>query len=292
MLVPLGEMQPKPERHQSAGEQQPRRERLAEHRDGEHGADERGEREIGAGARGAEAAQGEDEEGQAHAIAEEADRPDPKQRGRSRQAGPVRQREQQVDGAGDESLQHRDRNRIGRGKPAREIIVDAPAQARSGDEQRAQLERRMALPGQQHRPAENRERAEKQAPIHVLAEQHPGDAHGRQAFEVEQQRRAGRAGAGEAEHQQHRPGDPARRHDSGQPWQIRAPQRRLDGSEFEGAAGAVDGSENRSPRRDREARPSSKDRPSRGTAWRRACSRRTARRKARRIGCRFAPSAY
>ncbi len=70
--VLLDEVQPDADPHQAAREDELQRRRLAEQRDGEHGADEGCEREIGAGARGTEMAQRQDEEGEADAIADEA----------------------------------------------------------------------------------------------------------------------------------------------------------------------------------------------------------------------------
>src|SRR5580698_3264713 len=57
VLVALGEMEIKPDCHQRAGCDQHHRQRLAEERDGDDGADEGRDRVIGCGPRGAERAQ-------------------------------------------------------------------------------------------------------------------------------------------------------------------------------------------------------------------------------------------
>ena len=80
VLMPLGEMQPEAERHKEARDHEVGRNGLAEQGDGEDRAHERRQREIGAGPRRAEMAQREHEQGEADAIAEEADH-----RGRERQ---------------------------------------------------------------------------------------------------------------------------------------------------------------------------------------------------------------
>ena len=83
------------------------------------------------------------------------------------------------------------------------------------------------MPGKDHRARENRGRAEEEAAIDVLAEDDPGDAHGRQAFEIEQQRARRSRRSGETEHQEERTQDATERHDGDEPRPIRAPQRRL-----------------------------------------------------------------
>jgi hypothetical protein len=73
-------------------------------------------------------AQAQDEQGQAHPVAEEADHGGGECRTRQERQG-------QVDAARDQAFDHRDLYRVGRGELAGEVVVDAPGQARSGNEE-------------------------------------------------------------------------------------------------------------------------------------------------------------
>ncbi len=73
VVMPFGRMQIDAQRHQRSCDEQLRRDRLSQHENCESRADERGAREVGAGAGGAEVAQRQDEEDQAHPVAEKAD---------------------------------------------------------------------------------------------------------------------------------------------------------------------------------------------------------------------------
>ena len=79
-------------------------------------------------------------------------------------------------------------------------------------------------------PARIGEGARQQAAVDILAEDQPGDRHRGEALEIEQQGRR-RIGAGEAEHQQQRPDHAAGEHDGGEPGQVSAAQRRLGRAE-------------------------------------------------------------
>ena len=77
VLMILGQVQPDPEAHEQAGDQELEGDGLTEKQDGHDGAHERGGREVGSGARGAEMAQRHDEERKADAITDEIPRPLP-----------------------------------------------------------------------------------------------------------------------------------------------------------------------------------------------------------------------
>jgi hypothetical protein len=115
----------------------------------------------------------------------------------------------------------------GRGQPAGQVVVDPPAQAGRRDQQAAPVDSGPPLPGQEHGAGEDRERPGEEPAVHVLSEQQPGDPHGRQGFEVQEQRGAGGVGAGEAEHQQQRPDGAADQDHQRQPRQVAAAQRSL-----------------------------------------------------------------
>ena len=106
-----------------------------------------------------------------------------------------------------------------------------------------QIERGASLPRQQRGARQDREGPEQQPPVDVLAKRQPGDAHGRQAFEVEQQRGAGRVGAGEAEHQQQRPADAPEQDHEAEPRQVGTTQRGFDGGKPQRGPRQVDGRE-------------------------------------------------
>ena len=75
VLMILGQVQPEPEAHEQAGDQELECDGLAHKQDGHDGSDERCGREIGSRARGAEMAQRHDEERKADAITEETHDP-------------------------------------------------------------------------------------------------------------------------------------------------------------------------------------------------------------------------
>ena len=70
VLVALGEMQPDTERHQGDGDPEELRRTFTKQSQRKRGTEKRRHREIGAGARAAQIAQRDDEEHQAHAVAQ------------------------------------------------------------------------------------------------------------------------------------------------------------------------------------------------------------------------------
>src|SRR5215467_12311671 len=84
VLVTLRQVQVDPQRHERASHEQPRRDRFVEHEDGQDAAEEGGEREVRPGSCRAEVAQGDHEQHETQAVADEA----PTTPARASEAGP------------------------------------------------------------------------------------------------------------------------------------------------------------------------------------------------------------
>ncbi len=121
-------------------------------------------------------------------------------------------------------------------------LLSMPQQRHAaGDQQPAEIEaERLAVPGQHHRPGQNRRRADQQTPIDILAKHQPGDGHGGEALEIEQQRSGGGTGLRKAEHKQQRAEHAAEDDDGGQPRHVAALQPRLDALQSDMAPPAMD----------------------------------------------------
>jgi len=126
VLVPFGEMQPKAKPHQQRREGQLGRQRLAKAQ-GDQSADERGQRKIGAGAGRPEIAKRKNEQNEA-----DADRKESQQAGQQGdadrwQAVAKPMAACNVRRARDQTLDHRNCNRVGRRQFAGQVVVDPPA---------------------------------------------------------------------------------------------------------------------------------------------------------------------
>jgi hypothetical protein len=134
--VPLSEVQPDTEPHQTTGGNEGRCNRLPPDQHRQYRTDERSGGEIGAGAGRAETPESKNEQDQTDAIAEDA------QQERSGHAEPLRERtrqekpDRQVDASGYSTLECCDLNRVTAGDLLGEIIVDGPAEAGPGNERR------------------------------------------------------------------------------------------------------------------------------------------------------------
>lgn len=146
VLVVFHEMQVEARRHQSCSSQELWRDRLAKDDDRDDRANEGSSREIGPGAGGPELAEGEHEEDEAHAIAEEANDGTSDRKLRDGQGRASKQRQPHIDGTGDKPLRQRDLNRIGRRQLPGQIVVDAPGKARADDGERAPADFDAAFP--------------------------------------------------------------------------------------------------------------------------------------------------
>jgi len=229
MDVALGQMEIEAERHQQAAGDEGQGQLFAQEQDRDGGADEGCARVIGASARGAEMAQGQHEQSQRDAVAEEAEQPGERHRTERRKRGARAESDRGVDGAGDQALQHRDNDGIGAGDLAGQVVVDRPGEAGARHQQsRAQCARcGFVRPGEDDGAGDNRGGTDQKAGVHVLAEHDPGEDEGQHAFEIEQQRgRAGRTLC-QAEHQQHRADHAAAENRRAEPGEIGTLQLRL-----------------------------------------------------------------
>ena len=122
---------------------------------------------------------------------------------------------------------------IGRRELAREIVVDTPAQARSGDPQTTPLKSRLALPGKKNGAGQNRKGSKQKSSIDILPKHDPGDAHRRQAFQIQEQRCGGRIRLRQTKHQEQGAQHAAKEDHREKPRHIRPPQRRLNGRQMQ-----------------------------------------------------------
>lgn len=155
VLVSLGEMQPNTQSHESSCRQQLGSDRLSERHDRDERSQKGGGGEICPGARGAKVAQCQDKQRETEAIADEAHAQCDQRRRYGRQRGARPKRERKVDRAGNEALQFYDLQRVGQRDLAGQIIVQAPGNARAGDQERAEhaFDRRRSGPRRITAPA-------------------------------------------------------------------------------------------------------------------------------------------
>src|SRR5512132_4190008 len=118
MLMPLSQMQPYAQGHQRCGNCQIDCERLAEEENRDRHADERGCRIVCARARGSDVPQRQNEQHQAKAVTDRADESGNHECPVVGNVDTLPQGEQKVDGAGDQTLHHRDLHGISEGNLA------------------------------------------------------------------------------------------------------------------------------------------------------------------------------
>ena len=155
VVVAFAKVQPDAQGYEQTGSDELQRDWLAQDKPRHQRADERRGREIGAGARCAEMAQGQHEQDEAHAVADEADEPGNHQGSRRGQGAANPQAEQEIDRARDQTFELHDLQWVGERDLARQIVVEAPGDAGADDSQRPKqaVQRRSARPGQNDVPA-------------------------------------------------------------------------------------------------------------------------------------------
>ncbi len=136
VLVALGQMKPDPHCHKDTGNGELCGDWFAEHEDCRDAAEKRCGREVGPRARGAEMPQCDHEQGQAHAIPEEADHAGNQDGGERRQRGAQQQAQYEVEGTRDQPLQLDDLQWIRERDLSRQIVVEAPGEACADDGER------------------------------------------------------------------------------------------------------------------------------------------------------------
>ncbi len=141
---------------------------------------------------------------------------------------PSRNAMDEVDRPGDAALDGGEPGGVDEGDLAGEVVVDRPAQAGAEDRQRrpdrAEFDGARGRDGEHHGAGDDRDHAEHDAAVGVLAEHDPRQQRGEHRLGVQQQGGAGGGHAREAEHQQHRAEHPAEEHGAGQRQQLAAAQ--------------------------------------------------------------------
>ena len=228
MAVSFGQVKPEAERHKHAGAEQLSRHRFAEQHDRDDRAEEWREREISAGSGAAEMAQRQHKQHQTDPDPKHPDEERCARRTGRRQAGAEKQRQSEVHASSHKALDQGDDHRVGRRKSARQVVVDAPCEARRSDQQAAFVDTySLPSPGEHDRAREDRSRAEQQPPIDVLAEDDPRNGHGGQSFEVQQERTRRGGSPRESEHQEQRSDDAPEHDDRGQRGRVSSSQGRF-----------------------------------------------------------------
>lgn len=114
VFVTFGEMQPQPDGHEQPCQYQALRRRFAEQGDRQGSSDEGRQSEIGPGSGRAQMAQGQNEQHQADAIAQEPDKPHRKRAVQHGKLRAERQRQKEIYGSRRKPFDHGDLDRIGR----------------------------------------------------------------------------------------------------------------------------------------------------------------------------------
>src|SRR5688500_5303274 len=133
----LRQVQIAPKAHKDGSNEEVEGQRLREQRDAECRADERSCREVCTGPGRAEVAEGQHEENEAHAIAEETNDGSRRERADARQLSALAEGKGKVHRAGDGSFGYRDLDGIGSAQLTGQVAVKAPRQACAGYEQRS-----------------------------------------------------------------------------------------------------------------------------------------------------------
>lgn len=180
VLVSLREMQPNTDSHQNAGDGKLHRDRLAERQDCGNAAEEWRGRKVCARSRCSEVAKGDDEQGKADAIAEEADHAGEHSGGDFWKRSANQNSEEEIEGAGNQTSQFDDLQRIGKRYLARQIVVEAPGDARTDNGKRPKhvVGRRGAAPGQYDSAGNEAKHAKRDAAIKILVKDEPCDQRG------------------------------------------------------------------------------------------------------------------
>ena len=133
VVVRLGKMQIHANPHEQCRASQIKCGHLAEQRERKGRADKGSCGKVSAGACNSQVPQAQHKEHQAYPVAEEADRGRGGECCGSRQRSTTSERQREIDGAGSQSLDHGNLQRIGRAELAREIVVDTPRHAGKND---------------------------------------------------------------------------------------------------------------------------------------------------------------
>jgi hypothetical protein len=104
-------------------------------------------------------AEGQHEEREAYAVAEEADDTGGQHRPGRRQSRALEQRQNEIDRPRHQTLEHGGLHRVRRRELASEVVVNSPSQAGAGDHQRSEIDGNASpLPREERRPGQNSKR--------------------------------------------------------------------------------------------------------------------------------------
>jgi hypothetical protein len=137
VFVSLGDVQPDADEHENARSAERPIEAALSGREGERGACKRGGGEIGPCASRAKMTERPNEKNEAYAVTKKTDGRHGEDNAHGRQFRAGGKREACIYGASGETLPHGDLRRITTGDFAREVVINSPAKAGSGYEQRA-----------------------------------------------------------------------------------------------------------------------------------------------------------
>ncbi len=228
MAMALGNVEPDADRHQRGGDHHLCGDRLGKQRNTQHRSDKRRCGEVSAGSGGTQIAEREHKQDEAYAIARQT-HDTRTQRGAERwKPGADKDRKGDIHKPRRQALDGRDLHGVSRTDFPRQVVVDAPGEARAPDRDRSHVPAsEAALPGQDERADQYREGPEQQTPIDTLAKDQPGNARGRETFEVQEQRGRRCLRRCQAKHQEEGPDDAAGHDRTAQPGQIGSAERSL-----------------------------------------------------------------
>lgn len=227
MFVAFCQMQPHPHGHERARDGELHGDRFAEHNNRDSTSQKWCGGKVCAGARGPKMTQGNDEQGEAHAVSEKADDARQGDSGDFRERRANRKAKQEIERAGDKPFQFDDLQRIGKRDLARQVVVESPSQTRADNCKRTDdsADRRCAGPRQDRRARHKARHAESDAAVEVLMEHEPSHQCCCGAFKREEQGGSGSIGAGKAGHQEQRTDHATRRNRAAKPGQVGAGKR-------------------------------------------------------------------
>src|SRR5215210_4314065 len=190
--VTLGEVEPHSDQHEYSPDYEQMRWTLSKPEDGNRRTAEWRHREVGAGSSCPKMPGRQHEQDQTQSVAQEAQHERRPNASRSRPVRSQRNSKAGVNATCDQSLEHRDLNRITGRDLLGEVVVDGPGKTGSRYQQRA----REASPGESSFPGDhtstgdNHQHTERDPAVEVLVKQEPCEQRGKYSLQIEQQRRA------------------------------------------------------------------------------------------------------
>lgn len=222
MRMVFGEVKPDAAAHQPGSKEETWTCRFAQKNHGHCPTYERSERKVGTGPGGTQFTKRNDEESEAHPVSHESHQPSGQQDPGRGHLRAYDQSERSIHGAGTPSFNKCDLNRIRSRDLSRQIVVQGPTQAGAGDGSGTprRPDQGPALPGQGQGSYGDKRHPPCNAGVEVFSEYEPRQESGKDAFQVEQQRRRRRGCDSETQHEQDRADDAAKEDRHRKPWEI------------------------------------------------------------------------